>query len=148
MKGILAYMSTPVSLLNRILAAQTANSTLRGDDLRKAGREIADLALGAGDALMAVDDAGERIVGAALLADDGVRAVDSSRRLDNQSVLLVAGHVAGTMGITLKADLARSLGARRVRAAFLGEELVNSVNIRGCDRVTSLTYSRRQLIAL
>lgn len=147
MKGILAYMSTPVSLLNRILTAQTANSTLRGEDLRNAGREIAALALGAGDALMAVDDAGERIVGAALVADDGVRAVDSSRRLDNQSVLLVAGHVAGTTGIALKADLARSLGAPHVHAAFLAEERVHIANIHGCDRVTPLT-SRRHLIAL
>jgi hypothetical protein len=145
MKGILAYMSTPVSLLNRVLAAQTASSTLRGDDLRNAGREIAALAVGTGDALMAVDDAGERIIGAALLADDGVRTVDSSRRLDNQSVLLVAGHVAGTTGIAIKADLARSLGAAHVQATFLGD--VNSVNIHGCDRVTSLTL-RRHLVAL
>ncbi|WP_186245467.1 hypothetical protein [Mycobacterium simulans] len=140
-------MSTPVSLLNRILAAQTANSMLRGDDLRNAGREIAALALGGGYALMAVDDAGERIIGAALLADEGVRAVDSSRRLDNQSVLLVAGHFAGTTGIVLKADLARSLGARLIHAAFLGEAGVNTANIHGCDLITSLA-SRRHLIAL
>jgi hypothetical protein len=59
-------------------------------------------------------------------------------------VLLVAGHVAGTTGIALKADLARSLGAARVRAAVLNEE---RVNIQGCDSVVSLT-SRRHLIAL
>ncbi|GJO16031.1 hypothetical protein NJB1507_03250 [Mycobacterium marinum] len=144
MKGILAYMSTPVSLLNRILTAQSANSALCGDDLRNAGREVAALALRGGDELLAVDDAGERIIGAALLADDGVRAVDTSRRLDNRSVLLVAGHVAGTTGVASKADLARSLGAAHVRAAFLSEE---GVRIDGCDAVVPLT-SRRHLIAL
>lgn len=137
-------MSGTGSLLDRILDAQTSNSTLCGDDLRSAGREVAALALSGGDELLAVDCAGERIIGAALLADDRVRAVDVSRRLDHQSVLLVAGHVAGTTGIALKADLARSLGAARVRAAVLNEE---RVNIQGCDSVVSLT-SRRHLIAL
>ncbi|WP_141214029.1 hypothetical protein [Mycobacterium marinum] len=140
-------MSAPASLLNRILTAQGANSTLRGDDLRSAGREVSALALGAGDAIMAVDEAGERIVGAALLADDRVCAVDCSRRLDNQPVLLVAGYVAGTVGIVLKADLARSLGAPHVHAVFLGEEGMNTANIHGCDVVTSLT-PRRRLMAL
>lgn len=140
-------MSNPASLLDRILCAQTANSTLGGDDLRNAGREVAALASGAGDALMAVDDAGERIIGAALLADDGVRAIDSSRRLDNQSVLLVAGYIAGTTGIAVKAELARSLGAVHVHAAFLSGTRVNTANVYGCDLVTSLS-SRRHLMAL
>ena len=144
MKGILAYMSGTASLLNQILTAQTANSALCGDDLRNAGREVAALALRGGDELLAVDDAGERIIGAALLADDRVRTVDTSLRLDNQSVLLVAGYVAGTTGIALKADLALSLGAAHVRAAYLSEE---RVNIHGCDSVVPLT-SRRHLIAL
>lgn len=137
-------MSQPAGILDRVLTAQTANSTLRGDDLRTAGREVAALAVRNGAALLAVDDAGERIVGAALLADDRARPVDSSRRLDGESVLLVAGHIAGTAGVALKADMARSLGASHVHAVILGEDCVK---IHGCDRVTVLS-KRRHLIAL
>lgn len=137
-------MSKPAGILDRVLAAQTANCTLRGDDLRSAGREVAALAARTGDALLAVDDAGERIIGSALLADDGVRTVDSSRRLDDQSVLLVAAHVAGTTGIALKAEMARSLGASQVHAVILGEDCGD---IHGCDRVTALSL-RRHLVAL
>lgn len=134
----------PVSLLNQVCAAQTANSTLRGDDLRNAGRKVAGLATRDGCVLMAVDDAGERLIAAALLADHAVRAADSSGRLDDQSVLLVAGHLAGSTGIALKADLARALGAAHVQAAFLGDE---HLSVHGCDRVTSLTV-RPHMVAL
>lgn len=144
LEGILAYMSESAGILDRVLAAQTANSTLRGDDLRCAGREVAALTARTGDALLAVDDAGERIIGSALLTDDGVRVVDASRRLEHQTVLLVAGYIAGTTGIALKAEMARSLGASRVRAVILGEDCCD---IRGCDRVTTLSV-RRHLIAL
>lgn len=137
-------MSTPVSLLDRVCAAQTANSALRGNDLRKAGRKVAALATRDGCALMAVDDAGERLIAAALLADDAVRTVDTSRRLDDQSVLLVAGFLAGTTGIAQKADLARALGAAHVQATVLGDE---RVSVHGCDRVTSLNF-RPHLVAL
>ena len=140
-------MSDCVSLLNRVLAAQTANSTLGGDDLSNAGCEVAAIALSGGDALMAADSAGERVIGAALLAEDGVRTVDTSRRLDNQSVLLVAGHLAGMTGIALKAALARSLGASKVHATFLSPECVDSASIEGCDGVTCVN-PRRRLITL
>ncbi|MGH3724608.1 MAG: hypothetical protein ACRDUS_10860 [Mycobacterium sp.] len=131
-------------MLDRVLAAQTANSTLRGDDLRTAGRKVAALSTRTGDALLAVDDAGERIIGASLLADDSVRTADSSQRFDGESVLLVAGHIAGTTGIALKAAVARSLGASRVHAVIFGEACID---IPGCDRVTALS-TRRHLIAL
>jgi hypothetical protein len=84
---------------------------------------------------MAADEAGERLIAAALLADARACAVDASRRLDGQSVLLVAGYLVGTTGIALKANLARSLGASHIWAAFLGE---TDAKVQGCDEVTSL----------
>lgn len=137
-------MTFPGGLLNRVCAAQTANSELRGERLRDVGSEIAALSIRDGYVLMAADGAGERLIGAALVADKAVRAVDSSRRRDGVSVLIVAGHLAGTSGVALTADLAWSLGARNVRAAVLGSE---HAVIAGCDRVTALN-SQRHLIAL
>lgn len=144
MKDILTYMSPSASLLDQVCAVQSANSTLSGDDLRMAGRKVASLAAREGCLLMAVDAAGERLIAAAILADDAVRTADTSCRLDDQWVLLVAGHLAGSTGIALKADLARALGAAYVQATFLGDE---HLSVHGCDRVTSLTL-RPPFVAL
>lgn len=137
-------MANTVSLLSQVCDAQTRNSTLAGDDLRNAGREIAALAVGEGYAVMAADEAGERLIGAALLADDRVRAADASHRLDGQSVLMVAGYLAGTSGMALKAALVRSLGALHVRATVLGS---SGVRVDGCEQVTAIRTQPR-LIAL
>lgn len=137
-------MTGTVSLLDRICEAQTRNTTLAGDDLRAAAHGLAALAMGSRMRLLAVDEAGERLIGAALVQDHGVQTVDTSRRLDDLHILLVAGWVAGTTGIAMKAELARSLGAQRVEVVTLGS--VESP-IAGCERVLQIT-SRRHLLAL
>ena len=128
----------------QVCEAQTRNSTLASKELRGAARTLAALATDGGWALLAVDGAGERLIGAALVADEGVRVVDTSRRLDGLPVLLVAGHIAGPTGIAMKASLALSLGATRVMATVLGPAATANV---GGARVISLDRERH-LVAL
>lgn len=135
-------MST--SLLALVCEAQTENSTLSQSDLRAAAHNLAALVVDRGHAVMAVDEAGERLIGAALVLDERLQAVNVSRRLDDQAVILVAGYIAGTTGVARKAALVRSLGARHVEATLLGEE---ALTIEGCERVTPLALTRR-LVAL
>ena len=136
-------VGTP-SLLDRICEAQTRNTTLAGDNLRAAACDLSLLARGTRRGLLAVDETGERLIGATLVLGRGVYAVEASRRLDGLDVLLVAGHLAGTTGIAMKAELARSLGARSVEVATL-EGLGSPVS--GCDRVHQVSPGRH-LVAL
>lgn len=106
---------------------------------------MAALAARTGDVFLAVDGAGERTVGAPLFADDRIRTDDSSQCLDDESVLPVSGHIAGTTGIALKADMARSLGALHVRALILRE---TCIDILGCNRITTLLTRRHTNIRL
>lgn len=137
-------MTSSTSLLMQVCEAQTRNSTLASKELRSAARTLAALATAGGWALLAVDGAGERLIGAALVADEGVRVVDASRRLDGLSILLVAGHIAGPTGISMKAALALSLGAIRVEATVLGPWTPAS---DGVQRMISLDRERH-LVAL
>ena len=137
-------MTATPSLLDRIFDAQTRNSTLAGAELRDAAQDLAALTTRSRRALLAVDEAGQRLIGAALLMDERVRTVDVSRRLDGLDVTLVAGYVADTTGIALKAALARSLGVRTVDAAVLGGPVPP---VEGCDHV-SLVAPQRHLRAL
>jgi hypothetical protein len=137
-------MTSTRNLLTRVCDAQTRNSTLAATELRDAARTLAAIATDGGWALLGVDAAGERLIGAALIADDRVRLVDASRRLDGLSVLLVAGHIAGPTGIAMKATLALSLGATRVEATVLGP--CSTASGSG-QRVVSLDRERH-LVAL
>lgn len=137
-------MTATLSLLDRICDAQTRNSTLSGEDLRAAAQNLAALATRSRRILLAVDEPGERLIGAALMIDERLRAADTSRRLDGLSLLLVAGHIAGTTGISIKAGIARSLGASSVDAVVLGER---ALTIDGCDEIGVLALSPH-LIAL
>jgi hypothetical protein len=96
-------MTCKTTLLAQVCDARKRNRHLVGEKLRDAGREIAALAARDGCAVMAADEVGKRLVGAALVADERVRPVDVSRSLDGQSVVIVAGFVAGPAGIALLA---------------------------------------------
>lgn len=113
-------MGTRRDLLSQVCWAQTRNSTLSSDELRRAANLLAEVATCEGLRLMPVDEAGDRLIGAALASRDDLPLVDASHRLDGQNVLLVAGHLAGAVGVALKASLARALGAVRVDAAIIG----------------------------
>lgn len=129
----------------QVLIAQTRNSALSGANLRAAGVALARVARSECLSLLSADGSGERIIGSAVSQDDGLPLVDSSRRLDGMDVLLVAGFQAGTAGLTEKARLCRSLGARRVDAAFLPEE---GQVVSGCDQVWALSVGQPRLVAL
>jgi hypothetical protein len=137
-------MTCKTTPLAQVCDVQMRNSYLVGEKLRDAEREIAALAARDGCAVMAADEAGERLVGAALVADERVRPVDVSRRLDGQSVVIVAGFVAGPAGIALKTSVAPSLGAVRVDAAVLGSQIRK---VDGCDHVRPITQ-QPHLVAL
>lgn len=132
-------------LLTEVYDAQSGNSTLAGESLRRAGSEIAALAMERKLGVLAVGAAGERLVGAALLADERVRPLDVSCRLDGESVLLVAGHLAGPTGLATKAAFARALGASRVESVGVS---FRDIEITGCDHVITLTQPRSRLVAL
>ena len=125
-------MGNRQDLLSQVYWAQTRNSTLSSEELRRAADLLAEVAQGEELRLMPVDESGDRLIGAALARRDDLPLVDSSRRLDGEDVLLVTGHVAGAVGIALKASFARALGAVRVDAALLGGW---SEAITGCERV-------------
>jgi hypothetical protein len=125
-------MATCRDLLAQVCWAQTRNSTLASGELRVAAELLADVAEGEGFRLMPVDETGDRLIGAALVSRDDLPLVDASHRLDGEDVLLVTGHLAGAVGVSLKASLARALGAVRVDAAVLGGW---SAGIAGCERV-------------
>lgn len=125
-------MGTHQSLLSQVRWAQTQNSTLANDNLREAAELLGSVAIREELRLMPVDETGDRLIGAALATRADLLLVDSSRRLDGEHVLLVAGHLAGAMGVALKASLAQTLGATRIEAAALGGW---PGGIHGCERV-------------
>lgn len=129
-------MATCRNLLAQVHWAQTRNSTLAGDELRVAAELLAGVAEGQKFRLMPVDETGERLIGATLVTRDDLPLVDASHRLDGENVLLVTGHLAGVVGVALKASLARSLGAVGVDAAVLGGW---SEGIAGCGRVWDIS---------
>ncbi|MBE1514313.1 hypothetical protein [Nesterenkonia halotolerans] len=114
-------MASSLSLLDRVFGAQTGNSTLRGEELSAAARNLADRVAHDDWRLMAVDGAGERIIAAALDLSPQLQLTDASRRLDGLSIMLVAGYAAGEAGIQHKAGLARRLGAVAVQVTHLGQ---------------------------
>ncbi len=128
-------MGTCQDLLSQVCWVQTRNSTLSSEELRRAAGILSEVAVAEGLRLMPVDEAGDRLIGAALAVRDDLPLVDSSRRLDGEDILLVTGHVAGAVGVALKASLARALGAMRVEAAILGGW---NAGIADCERVWNI----------
>ncbi len=129
-------MGTNQDFLSQVCWAQTLNSTLANEDLREAAELLVDVAAGKAWQMMPVDEAGGRLIGAALVTRGDLSLVDASRRLDEQRVLLVTGHLAGAVGVALKATLVHALGATRVDAAVLGGW---AEDILGCERVWDIT---------
>lgn len=125
-------MSAHQSLLSQVCYVQSRNSTLRDDSLREAASRLAKIATNEDLQLMPVDETGDRLIGAALVVFSGLTLVDVSRRLDGRRILLVAGHLAGAVGVSLKATVALSLGADHVEAASLGGW---EGGIEGCTHV-------------
>lgn len=119
---ILAYVTRPVQVLDlssRLGLAQRHAATFGGDELANAARGAARLSRVHRWYLIAADQSGERILGAASLLD-GTLLADVAQRLDGLEVLVVAGVIAGPLGVAQRAAVARSLGASSVHAAFLG----------------------------
>jgi hypothetical protein len=109
-------------LLWSVLDAQRANATLSGGDLRAAAEHLADLCSERRVLLMAVDNAGERIIGAAMtVAEVDLDVYDYTSGFPQGSTcLLVGGHVAGHVRLADAAAAALSAGAAQVEAAILG----------------------------
>jgi hypothetical protein len=117
-----AYLHTDFvthETLNAVLAAQQVNATLSGRDLRDAAENLLRLSSGR-TVLKAVDAAGERIIGAALLLSESVQTWDYSGPFPSKSTcLLVGGVVAGPVGLAAAAQAAQAAGATRVDAAIV-----------------------------
>lgn len=106
-------------VLQSVLGAQGANATLSGGDLRTAAEHLVDLASGR-TRLKALDAAGERIIGAALLLSDSLETWDYTVAFPaKHTCLLVGGVVAGPAGIAAAAHAALAAGAARVDAAIV-----------------------------
>lgn len=104
---------------NGLISVQRCNSLLAGERLRSAARALSVIPRRAGTVVVPSDDAGHRILGAALALDANLVPGDRTKRYDCP-VLLVGGYLAGPVGVAQAASLARSLGATRVEAAILG----------------------------
>jgi hypothetical protein len=109
-------------LLWSALNAQQANATLAGRPLRAAAEELIRVYTPRRTRLMALDAAGERIIGAALvLSDAPLEVFDYSDAFPRGlSCLLVGGFVAGPVGIEDAAAAAIGAGAAKVEAAVIG----------------------------
>jgi hypothetical protein len=108
--------------LARVLEAQRENATLAGQQLRAAARDLIDLCVNPSTVVLTYDDAGQRIMGAALALDDAFpMPFDTTAPLPPGAVcLLVGGVIAGPLGVAKLAKLVRKLGASEVSAAVLG----------------------------
>lgn len=87
--------------------AQRRNGLLQGDELVAAANTAADLARNKRTSLIAGYGAGERIIGAAIaLSADGFLSVDLTRRFGGQTLMIISGVVAGSVGLAQSAMLA------------------------------------------
>lgn len=93
---------------------------------------------------MAVDAAGERIIGAAMtLTDQPVKVFDYTHSFpDRSKCLLVGGFIAGPVGVADAAAAVIAAGATRVQAAVLGGW---SDPIDGVARVRDLGRQRARV---
>jgi len=135
---------TSGELLADILRCTERNSALHGDELVRAADAVSAIAETHDAFVVNVDDAGARIVGACLARHDQIRTVDRSRRADMIPVLLVAGHIAGTMQVALAAQTLRRLGAVSVVAAVLSAP---ARTIPLCDEVMVLPSEPLRVVA-
>lgn len=126
------------NVVGLLFAAQCHAGSFGGERLLAAAEHAARLSSQNGWGLVASDSAGERIVGTATVVGD-CHVVDTSRRQDGASVLLVAGAIAGPFGLARAASVARSQGASEVHCAYVGGWVGP---IPGCDTITFLSDVR------
>jgi hypothetical protein len=126
------------NVVGLLFAAQCHAGSFGGERLLAAAEHAARLSRQNVWSLFASDSAGERIVGTATLVGD-CHVVDTSRRQDGVSVLLVAGVIAGPFALARAASIARSQGALEVHCAYLGGWVGH---IPGCDTTTFLSEER------
>lgn len=124
-------------LLWSALDAQRANATLAGPQLRSAAEELLRVYAPGRMRVMALDAAGERIIGAALaMQDEPVEVFDYTETFTGTSTcLLVGGFIAGPAGVEAAATAVTGAGATMVEAAVIGGW---SAPIRGVSRVRDL----------
>lgn len=107
-------------VLHAALSAQASNALLAGSELRAAAENLASRA-SSGTCLKALDAAGERIIGAALMLSDSLSIWDYTAPFPpSHTCLLVGGVVAGPAGVAAAARAALAAGAASVDVALLG----------------------------
>ena len=132
-------------LLWQVLDAQQANATLTGASLRSAAEALVCATDARNILVMAIDLAGERIIGAAMSLSDSVRAFDYSQAFPSGVVcLLVGGIVVGPIGIANAAEAVVAAGATRVEVATL---TTWTEPIRNVDEFRSLESRRHAQVA-
>lgn len=135
---------TSGSLLSQLLDASERNTKLSGDELRLAAAAVARRAASDGLLVASADDAGERIIGAALALAE-LELLNRTRRADGCAVLLVAGHIAGHYDVERTAGILRSLGAAHVQAMVMSAPTLSAA---GCESVEIIGQrSRAALVA-
>lgn len=124
-------------LLWSALDAQQANATLAGPQLRSAAEELLRVYALGRMRVMALDAAGERIIGAALaMRDEPVEVFDYTGTFaETSTCLLVGGFIAGSAGVEAAATAVAGAGATMVEAAVIGGW---PAPIRGVSRVRDL----------
>lgn len=129
-----------MDVLSAVLGVQSRNIALSAEELVSAARQVSVLVNVENLSAVPLDRTGDKIVGAGIARGIHLNMADTTRRLDNEQVLLVSGEIAGSAGISIRASTLRSLGAKRVDAAVLGGW---SEPIEGCNRLWDISPTRK-----
>src|SRR3954447_7747118 len=121
----------------RLVYAQQRNAVISGSDLVAAAKDVATVARRHDAVLIAHDQAGERIIGAALaLYPEACRPADLTVRRDGAVVLMVSGVSAAPRALIQTVDRMHSLGAAAVHVAVLDAD--KAEDILGAATVTRI----------
>lgn len=122
--------------MGRLVEAQRRNSVLSGQDLTDAAHGVARLARRHHGLLIAHDNAGARIMGAALvLRPRDCSAADVTARFIGQRLIVVSGMIAAPHALAQAISRLQSLGAGDMHVAVLGGW---SGGIPGASTVTAI----------
>lgn len=114
----ISLMPSTRDITGLVYRAERYFASLVGERLHEVSSWVTSVADAHTAELMGCDKQGERIVGAAAI-NPGVRVVDTSRRLDGRRVVLVAGALAGPIGLERATCTLRALGATEVHCAWV-----------------------------
>ena len=130
--------------LCNVLDAQHANATLTGPVLRAAADDLLHSRPNQRTLFMALDAAGERILGAAMaVADKTLEVFDYTRPFpDRATCILVGGFIAGPAGIASAAAAVTSAGAQRVEAVIVRPP---TARIAGVNRIRLVAQARAHI---